>query len=635
MPPELALLLKVTIVLAFGLIATRLAARARASVRHLLLAATLGALVALPAVAVVVPNLVVAIELPAMATPAAPADVTRSSGTVAAAPTLGERLSVAATSVDEARRSLIPSIAEVSMTTTLLLLWTSGAVVLLAFLVNALWKVRVVRRGGIPWLAGQTTVDALARERGISRPLSVILHEDLPAPVTCGWRRPAIMLPADAREWNESDLQRAFVHELEHVRRHDWPIQLAARAVCAAYWFHPLVWIAWRQLCLECERACDDAVIDRDDQADYAQQLVTLAERLAHSQADPVLSMANRSDLSVRVRAVLDRTQLRGRAGASIVAATLAVASVAVLVIAPVQVTAMDAVASAGAASPAMPAAAAGLPAIASAAAGAPEPQRRADVPEPQRPTNTASTRLNVTSRALGRALVEAATEGDIGEVSALLNAGVDVNAVVRGDGTALLIAAREGDRELVRLLLDRGADADLGVSGDGNPLIMAAREGYLEIVRMLMDSGADVNAAVEGDGNPLIMAAREGYLNIVRTLLDSGADVNAAVRGDGNALIMAAREGYLDIVKLLLDRGAGIDEVVPGDENALIGASASGYLDVVQLLVSRGANVHARVWAEQGWPVQRGEWRTPLSMARRGGHAAVVRYLQSVGAVE
>ena len=110
---------------------------------------------------------------------------------------------------------------------------------------------------------------------------------------------------------------------------------------------------------------------------------------------------------------------------------------------------------------------------------------------------------------------------------------------------------------------------------------------------------------------------------------------MNAGVEGDGNALIMAAREGHLDIVTMLLDRGAVIEEVVPGDENALIGASGAGELDVVRLLVSRGANVNARVWAEEGWPDRQGEWRTPLNMARRGGHTAVVRYLQSVGAVE
>jgi beta-lactamase regulating signal transducer with metallopeptidase domain len=49
-----------------------------------------------------------------------------------------------------------------------------------------------------------------------------------------------IVLPADARAW-DADLRRAIVHELEHVTRGDWAVHMAARAVCAAYWLHPLV----------------------------------------------------------------------------------------------------------------------------------------------------------------------------------------------------------------------------------------------------------------------------------------------------------------------------------------------------------------------------------------------------------
>jgi len=566
MTPELDILLKVTVVLLLGLIATRLAARARASVRYLLLASTLGALIALPLAAALAPDLVVAIQLPQAPDPGAvPANAGASAR--AQAPVRPEGLlSSAAASFDGARAGWQASTG-MSVPAALRLLWAAGALLLLAFLANALRQVRAVRRSGIPWLAGQTAAQALARDSRIRRPLTVILHEDLPAPVTFGWSRPTIVLPMDARDWSESDLRRAFVHELEHVRRGDWPMQLAARAICAGYWFHPLVWVAWRQLCLESERACDDAVVNRAEQADYAEQLVTLAERLARSQAQPVLSMANRSDLSVRVRAVLDRTQLRGRAGASLVAATAAAASVFVLAVAPVRVAAVpDQRANTGG--------------------------RRATGNDAERPS----------TRALNVALVEAAQKGDVDEVMALLNEGVDVNAVVRGDGTAPLVAARHGRTNLVRLLLDRGADANIGVEGDGNPLIMAASRGHRDIVTML---------------------------------LDRGADVNAAVPGDGNALIMAGRHGQLDLVTLLLDRGAVIDQVVPGDENALITASGAGYLDVVRLLVGRGANVNARVWAEQGWPDRQGEWRTPLSMARRGGHAAVVTYLQSVGAIE
>ncbi len=198
--------------------------------------------------------------------------------------------------------------------------------------------------------------------------------------------------------------------------------------------------------------------------------------------------------------------------------------------------------------------------------------------------------------------------------------------------------------------------------------LVEAADSGDLADVRELLDDGADVNATVDGDGSPLIIAARDGHIDIVRLLLDRGADVNLSVSGDGAPSSWRHARDISTIVQLLLDRGADVDLVVPDDENALIQASGEGQLEVVKLLVARGANVNARVWADtsriiisakvvkladgsvevvgthgetikltkaQAADQQQGEWRTPLSMAQRGGHRAVVAYLQSVGAVE
>ena len=79
--------------------------------------------------------------------------------------------------------------------------------------------------------------------------------------------------------------------------------------------------------------------------------------------------------------------------------------------------------------------------------------------------------------------MYEAAEQGDIAEIDALLQSGADVNAALSGDGSPLIAAARNGRVDVVRHLLDRGADVNMAVPGDGSPLIEAARRGATEVV--------------------------------------------------------------------------------------------------------------------------------------------------------
>ena len=220
------------------------------------------------------------------------------------------------------------------------LAWITGALLVLSSLVLDLSRLRRLRRTALPWPALRNFVHSLAAECGISKPVDVLLHEDVAAPLTCGVLRPAIVLPSDAHEWSESDLRCALVHELEHVRRGDWAIQLLARASCAAYWFHPLVWSARRRLCLEAERACDDAVIQNATPTDYAEQLVSLARKLSSSYSQPALGMADRRDLTTRVSALLDVTQRRGRAGFAVITSALALAGLTIITVAPLRTVA-------------------------------------------------------------------------------------------------------------------------------------------------------------------------------------------------------------------------------------------------------------------------------------------------------
>ena len=212
-------------------------------------------------------------------------------------------------------------------------------------MVIGLWQIRLLRRSGLPWRCGQSLAEGIALDAGVRRRVEVLLHEEVPGPMTCGTVHPAIVLPQDAEHWGAEDLKRALVHELEHVRRGDSVSRSLARGACAVYWFHPLVWIAWRRLGLEAERSCDDAVLRRSEATAYADQLVGLARRLSATQRSPLfamaeLAMANRSDLSTRVGAVLDSRQRRGRTGTMLVAFVCAAAAVLVVAMSPLRMVA-------------------------------------------------------------------------------------------------------------------------------------------------------------------------------------------------------------------------------------------------------------------------------------------------------
>jgi uncharacterized protein (TIGR03435 family) len=326
-----ALLLKVTIVLSLALIATRLTRQSRASVRHVLLAAAFAVVMILPIASVVGPTIQIAV-------PEAVQDAIPFPDDTSLVPLQPVTTSASGTAV---HREQTPS-AFLTWSAALLGIWLGGSLLCMVPLAVGLWQVRSLRRSALPWVEGRQTVKAFASGSGITRPVDVLLHESLPGPMTCGILRPAVVLPIDARTWEPEDLRRAIVHELEHVRRGDWASQVLARVAAAMYWFHPIVWVASRQLALEAERACDDAVLGAgpDSSVAYADQLVHLAERLSTSSSRPQLAMANRSDLAARVVAVLDTRQRRGRAGTPWVALACLTSAVLLMTMSPLRLVA-------------------------------------------------------------------------------------------------------------------------------------------------------------------------------------------------------------------------------------------------------------------------------------------------------
>jgi len=320
---------KATLITTLGLIATWLTRRSPAAVRHAVLAASLAVLLALPVASILIKP--VRIGLPASTQEWAPSLLPVPMNPPQPAASMDGSVVVAPAT--QPWRWLSPSAVWFA-------LWIAGTTFFLLRMIFGLQQVRALRHFGLPWRDGQSLVNQLALDAGIHRRVEVLLHESLAVPVTCGVVRPAIVLPPDTHAWDAEDLNRAIVHELEHVRRFDWTSHCLARIACALYWFHPLVWVAWRQFTLEAERCCDDAVLARSEATAYADQLVLLARRLSAAQNSPALAMATRSDLSARVGSVLDGRRARGRAGALLVAVAGAIALAIVLIMSPLRMVA-------------------------------------------------------------------------------------------------------------------------------------------------------------------------------------------------------------------------------------------------------------------------------------------------------
>src|SRR5688572_5844764 len=431
-----ALAVKSTVALMVALVIVLVARRTRASARHMVLAAVFAFLLLLPVADRFMPAMV--------AIPEETVTFLRDANTIGGAaafrpPAIGGLKATAPGAVDW--RSV----------------YIAGSALLLAWLALGIFRLRRLASKSEVWLEGTARMNEIAHEANIRRPALVVLSDATNVPLTFGFRTSTIVLPRAAREWDASAIGRALRHELEHVRREDWVLQLLARAACALYWPNPLVWGAWRRFCFEAERACDDAVVATFEGAeDYAGQLVALARDVRRTTMVPALGMASRSRLSARVAALLDRSQPRGPHSRVATAFAVAITLLFLVTVAPARLIA------------------------AAKGDGHRSHETRADWSW------------------YGEALAEAGEAGDMERIRQFLDAGIDVNTVARGDGTALIGASKGGHLDLVRFLISRGADVNLASPGDGNPLIAAAANGHEHVVAVLLGEGARIDEMVQ-----------------------------------------------------------------------------------------------------------------------------------------
>ena len=161
--------------------------------------------------------------------------------------------------------------------------WIAGVVVFSMRLLAGWRWTRRLRRAGAGSAPGewQRAVEELTRRMRVTAPVRLIESSLATAPAVVGWLRPLILVPAEALASLPVEQVRALVaHELAHIRRHDYLVNILQSVVETVLFYHPGVWWVSAQVRAEREMCCDDlAVAATGDALIYATALADLDTR--------------------------------------------------------------------------------------------------------------------------------------------------------------------------------------------------------------------------------------------------------------------------------------------------------------------------------------------------------------------
>ena len=185
--------------------------------------------------------------------------------------------------------------------------WCAGVVFLLGRMAVRLRGVRRLRRTAVAAVPAplRTACHELALRLGLRVDFRVAASAAVDSPTVIGWWRPVILLPIAAlANLSPGQVEAILAHELAHIRRHDYLVNLLQSVVETLLFYHPAVWWLSGRVRAEREDACDDiAVTVCGDRAEYAAALATLETRRGPDYA-PALAAAHGS-LVTRIRRIL------------------------------------------------------------------------------------------------------------------------------------------------------------------------------------------------------------------------------------------------------------------------------------------------------------------------------------------
>ncbi|SFL72013.1 bla regulator protein blaR1 [Gracilibacillus orientalis] len=176
------------------------------------------------------------------------------------------------------------------------IVWITGMLIMIALTLKAWIQLQRIKKS-ISIVENQeiqTLFEQCKQSLHISQKIELVNSPLIKSPLTFGIFKTYIILPRNAEAWlSKDDLKYILLHELNHYKYKDIATNYLVVLFQILYWYNPLIWIAFREMRLDREIACDSAVLKRLDQNHYKAYGNTIIKFADKSFLQSQFAMAN------------------------------------------------------------------------------------------------------------------------------------------------------------------------------------------------------------------------------------------------------------------------------------------------------------------------------------------------------
>lgn len=154
-------------------------------------------------------------------------------------------------------------------------------------------------------------------------------------PMVLGYLKPLIIIPAGMLTGiPENQIEAIIAHELAHIKRHDFLVNIFQSVIEMVFFFHPAVWYISSVIRAERENCCDDiAIAFCDESITYAKALVSVQEHITPKVYHAVAFSGQKKQLLNRVKRVIMKPRMKSNLSDKIIAALIVVAGVSIAIL--------------------------------------------------------------------------------------------------------------------------------------------------------------------------------------------------------------------------------------------------------------------------------------------------------------